>query len=324
MTEPALNALTELTSTAHSPLVEPHLHAWGWEIPVYLFLGGWTAGILVLSGWALFKERRYARGPSFALASSGLFGLGLLAISVGMLALFLDLSHKAYVWRLYLTFEPWSPMSWGAWILLLVYPVLVAGVLLDPPAALLFALPALRLLSERLAATRRARRTVGVVAMITGTALGIYTGILLSALGARPLWSSALLGPLFLVSGLSAAAAFAHMVSPERVEREALARFDNLFLLTELGLIGLLLVGLASSTEAHAQAAALFLGGPFTAVFWVIVVGLGIVVPLVVQSLAVTHRVAHTPIGPLMVLLGGLALRFVIVNAGQWSRWPRP
>jgi formate-dependent nitrite reductase membrane component NrfD len=38
----------------------------------------------------------------------------------------------------------------------------------------------------------------------------------------------------------------------------------------------------------------------------------------------VTHRVAHTPIAPVMVLLGGLALRFVIVHAGQLSRWPRP
>lgn len=313
--------LIEIGSTARNPLVEPQLHAWGWEIPVYLFLGGFTAGILVLSGWALFKGWRYARGPSFALASSGLFGLGLAAISAGMLALFLDLTHKLYVWRLYLTLEPRSPMSWGAWILLLVYPVLCAGVLLDPPARLLALAPALAPLTARLAAARRA---VGVVSMLTGIALGIYTGILLSALGGRPFWSSALLGPLFLVSGLSAAAAFAHMVSPERQEREALARFDNLFLLIELGLIGLMLLGLASSTQAHAEAAALVLGGPFTGVFWVFVVVLGILVPLAIQSLAVTHRVAHTPIAPLLVLFGGLALRFVIVSAGQWSHWPRP
>ena len=39
-----------------------------------------------------------------------------------------------------------------------------------------------------------------------GIALGIYTGILLSAMVARPLWNSAILGPLFLFSGLSAAA----------------------------------------------------------------------------------------------------------------------
>ena len=128
-------ALSEFVTTAHSPATDPHLHVWGWEIPVYLFLGGFTAGIMVLSGWALWRGRRNPRShPTFSLASSGLFMLGLATISLGMLALFLDLGHKPYVWRLYLTMKPWSPMSWGSWILLLVYPVLAAAVLLEPPA----------------------------------------------------------------------------------------------------------------------------------------------------------------------------------------------
>jgi formate-dependent nitrite reductase membrane component NrfD len=314
----------EIVSTRHNPLVDPSLHVWSWQIPVYLFLGGWVAGIMVLSGWALWQGRRNHRAhATFSLASSGLFALGLGAISLGMLALFLDLSHKAYVWRLYLTMKPWSPMSWGAWILLVVYPVLLAGVLLDPPRRLLRVAPALDPLWRRLADSMLMRRSVGFVSITTGVALGIYTGILLSALGARPLWSSALLGPLFLVSGLSTSAAFAHWASPEPAEREQMAWLDNLFLTIELGLIAFLLIGLRSSTEAHAEAARLFLGGPYTAVFWVGVVGLGIVLPLVIQSLAVTHRVAHTPIAPVLVLLGGLALRFVIVNAGQFSHWLR-
>jgi protein NrfD len=316
--------MSELYSTAHSPITDPSLHAWGWEIPVYLFLGGFTAGIMVLSGWALWQGRRNQRAhATFSLASSGLFTLGLGAISLGMLALFLDLSHKAYVWRLYLTMKPWSPMSWGAWILLLVYPVLLAGVLLDPPRWLLRFAPALDALWRRLADDGRVRRSTGFVSITTGVALGIYTGILLSALGARPLWSSALLGPLFLVSGLSTSAAFAHWASPEPAEREQMAWLDNLFLTIELGLLGSLLIGLLSSTEAHAEAARLLLGGPYTAVFWVGVVGLGILLPLVIQSLAVTGRVAHTPIAPVLVILGGLALRFVIVYAGQYSHWPR-
>lgn len=317
-------ALSELVSTARSPATDPHLHVWGWEIPVYLFLGGFTAGIMVLSGWALWKGRRNPRPhTTFALASSGLLILGLAAISLGMLALFLDLGHKPYVWRLYLTMKPWSPMSWGAWILVLVYPVLLAGVLLDPPRILLRLVPALWLPVDWMAARPVVRHATGFVSIVSGVALGIYTGILLSALGARPLWSSGLLGPLFLVSGLSTAAAFAHWASPEPEERVQLAWLDNLFLTIELGLIGLLLVGLLTATEAHAEAASLLLGGPYTAVFWVGVVFLGIVLPLLIQSLAVTHRIIHTPIAPILVMLGGLALRFVIVSAGQLSHWPR-
>jgi len=318
-------AISELVSTAHSPFTDPHVHVWGWEIPVYLFLGGFTAGIMILSGWALWKGRRNRRPfrTTFALASSGLFILGLAAISLGMLALFLDLGHKPYVWRLYLTMKPWSPMSWGAWILLLVYPVLAAGVLLDPPKLLLRYLPALRPVVVWMDTNPPVRHAVGFASIVTGVALGIYTGILLSALGARPLWSSGLLGPLFLVSGLSTAAAFAHWGSPEPEERVHLAWLDNLFLSIELGLIGLLLIGLLTATEAHAEAARLLLGGPMTAVFWVGVVFMGILLPLVIQTLAATHRIIHTPVAPILVMLGGLALRFVIVSAGQLSHWPR-
>jgi protein NrfD len=314
----------EIYETARSAMTDPQVHVWGWEIPVYLFLGGWTAGILVLSGWSLSRGRAPRRhGGSFALASSYPFLLGLAAISLGMLALFLDLEHKLYVWRLYLTLEPWSPMSWGAWILLLIYPVLAAGVLVDPPAALAARVPGLGQASRWLAGNGRALRALGWTAIVSGVALGIYTGILLSALGARPLWSSALLGPLFLVSGLSAGAAFGHLTTPEPDERVALAKADNLFLVVKLALLGLILIGLASSTQAHAEAAALLLGGPYTAFFWVGVVGLGIVIPLVIQSLAVTHRIAHMPVAPVMVMLGGLALRFLFVYAGQASHWPR-
>jgi protein NrfD len=69
------------------------------------------------------------------------------------------------------------------------------------------------------------------------------------------------------------------------------------------------------------QAAALFLGGPYTAVFWVFVVAMGVAIPLFIQSRAVRHKVQHTPLAPILVIAGGLALRFVIVYAGQASHW---
>jgi formate-dependent nitrite reductase membrane component NrfD len=55
----------------------------------------------------------------------------------------------------------------------------------------------------------------------------------------------------------------------------------------------------------------------------VVVVGIGIIIPLILQSLAVTHRVNHSMLPPIMVILGGLVLRFVIVAAGQASHWTR-
>ena len=80
-------------------------------------------------------------------------------------------------------------------------------------------------------------------------------------------------------------------------------------------------IGLATASAAHKGAAALLLGGPYTALFWGLTVGLGIVIPLVIQTLAVNHRITHTPVAPIMVMLGGVLLRVVIVHAGQASHW---
>ncbi|HBL31252.1 MAG TPA: polysulfide reductase [Acidobacteria bacterium] len=292
--------LSEITVHRMNPQIDPGLHVWGWEIPVYLFLGGLVAGMMILGGHLLV--RGHGRRPQSVCHR--LPALAIALLSLGMLALFLDLEHKRFVWRLYTTFEITSPMSWGAWILLLVYPALVAAFLV-----------ARGTLRPDLA------RRIGQLNMALGALLGIYTGILLSALGARPLWNSALLGPLFLLSGLSSAAALVHLLARDREEQTLFMKADNAFLATELVLLVLFFLGLVSSTRVHLEAARLFFGGPLTALFWVFVVGLGLVVPLVIQPLAVRHRVAHTAVAPLLVIAGGLALRFVIVYAGQMSHW---
>ncbi len=311
--------MTDLVSTRANHLVDPTLHVWAWQIPAYLFLGGLVAGMMAISGWFLFSDR-HRRADSVAYL---LPGLGIVLLSLGMLALFLDLEHKLYVWRLYVAFQPASPMSWGAWILVAVYPALLANLVLRLPAWLGDRAPALAAWSEAWNRDARLVRAVAATNMVLGGALGIYTGILLSTLGARPLWNSALLGPLFLASGLSSAAALVHMVAKERAESEFLARADNRFLQAELALLALFLIGLVTSTRVHAEAAGLVLGGPYTSVFWVGVVGIGIAVPLFVQTLAVGHRVRHTPVAPVLVLAGGLLLRIVIVYAGQASHWGR-
>jgi formate-dependent nitrite reductase membrane component NrfD len=293
------------------------MHVWEWQIPVYLFLGGLVAGMMVISGYFLLSGRhKRTRCACFMLPS-----LSLILLSLGMFALFLDLEHKPYFWRLYTTFKVLSPMSWGSWILLLVYPAILSNLLLRLPAPLAAWQPRLQEFSDRLVSHPMIVKTVGVVNMILGSLLGVYTGILLSTLAARPLWNSALLGPIFLLSGMSAAAAFVHMIARETEEKELLAKADNSFLMAELIFIALFVGGLATSTQLHQQAIGLLLGGPYTAVFWIFVVGLGILFPLVIQMLAVNHKVQHTAVAPILVMLGGLLLRFVIVSAGQLSHW---
>jgi formate-dependent nitrite reductase membrane component NrfD len=309
--------MREYTTTNTNPFVDLSHEVWRWEIPVYLFLGGLVAGMMIISGYFLLSGRWRNRNCSCYV----LPGWSLILLSAGMFVLFLDLEHKLYVWRLYLTFEVTSPMSWGSWILLLVYPVLIGSLLLALPAALRERSPSLAKLSDRLLARPSVVRSIGGVSIALGIMVGIYTGILLSALGARPLWSSALLGPLFLVSGVSTAAALVDLVAKDDAERGLVSRADIGFMITELLFIVLFLIGLMNTSKVHQEAASLLLGGPFTAVFWVLVVGLGLLVPIVIQTLAATHKIRHTVVAPVLVLVGGLVFRVVMVSAGQLTHW---
>lgn len=342
--------MTEYTIHRHNPGIDPSLHVWGWEIPIYLFLGGLVAGLMIIAGVRLLIMKPNQRQALVCCTVGPLAGLVLL--SVGMLALFLDLAYKTHVWRLYLAFEITSPMSWGSWILLFVYPALLANALAHLPEAipsLAKRAPALVKISDYILARPRLVTGTGLANIALGIALGLYTGILLGTLGARPLWNSAVLGPLFLFSGLSTAAALLHgilVLSAKDGERPEFADFllslvgrwtqakpldpklgptlaqaDNSFLTIELALLGLLLIGHLTSTAAHQEAASLLLTGPYAAVFWVFVIGLGIVIPLILQHLELLHRIRHTLAPSLLVLCGGLVLRFVLVAAGQASHW---
>ncbi len=310
--------MTEIDVARHSLMIDPHLHIWGWEIPVYLFLGGMAAGLMVLT--SLLGIRREA--PSAASRWLG-FAAPVL-VSIGMAALFLDLAFRAHVFRFYLAFRWTSPMSWGAWILVLVYPVslLVALAGLDDAQAGRVVALVGRVGLGGLVRTLReyGRRHAGRLRwanLAVGIGLGLYTGILLSTLGARALWSSALLGPLFLVSGLSTGAAFLLLfrLSPE--ERHQVTRWDLVAIGVEALLIALFLVGLASSGAEGKEAAGLLLGGRYTAVFWALVVIAGLAIPWVLELLESRLHLRATIVAPALVLLGGLALRWIMVSAGQ-------
>ena len=49
--------MRELVLTRHNELIDPLVRVWGWEIPVYLFLGGWVAGMMILVGYFLLRGR---------------------------------------------------------------------------------------------------------------------------------------------------------------------------------------------------------------------------------------------------------------------------
>jgi formate-dependent nitrite reductase membrane component NrfD len=87
------------------------------------------------------------------------------------------------------------------------------------------------------------------------------------------------------------------------------------------------------SVEAVRSSLALILGGPYTFVFWVLFLGAGLLVPLVLEILEVSpallsgkllhHNRRLAGLTAALVIFGGYLLRYVFVYAGQISSFDR-
>ncbi len=299
------------------PNIDPYLNIWHWEIPLYLFLGGLAAGLIFFAAYFVVRGKEKEMPATVKWAPM----IAPIALIVGLSALFLDLSHKLYFWQLYTTIRFSSPMSWGAWTLLLITPlsmIWVASYMRDmfPKWDWKF-----KFLYTFEAWVISVRKPFAWVMMILALILGVYTGILLSAFNARPLWNTSILGPLFLVSGFSTGLAAAIWMSKDKNERKVLSRIDLIFIGVELFLIIHLFMGFMAGTAVATEAAALFLGGQFTISFWVFVVLLGLIFPATLETIELWGY--HVPkwMPPALILFGGLMFRFVMVEAGQITRF---
>ncbi|MDX9882684.1 MAG: NrfD/PsrC family molybdoenzyme membrane anchor subunit [Prolixibacteraceae bacterium] len=300
-----------------NPHIDPHLEIWHWHIPLYLFLGGLAAGILFFAGlyFILGKENKYTG----AVRRAPIVVPFLLII--GLLALFLDLRHKLFFWQLYTTIKIQSPMSWGAWALMGITPLSIVWAALHireffPNWDWKFSI--LKYIEKFFI---QYKIVLAWAMVILGVILGIYTGILFSAFNARPLWNTSILGPLFLTSGLSAGAAVIILFAQSKKERLLFAKLDLMLIGIELFLIVHMFMGFQASTQVQIDAASLFLGGSYTAPFWIFVVVIGMIVPAILEIMELFHKKIPVIIPVILVLFGSLMLRFIIAYAGQLSRW---
>jgi formate-dependent nitrite reductase membrane component NrfD len=179
----------------------------------------------------------------------------------------------------------------------------------------------LRAYSWLLDFSEKHRRLIARTAIPFGILLGIYTGILLSAFGARPFWNSSIIGPIFLVSGVSTAVALVVLFSKENEEIEFFTRIDIWLIAGEISLFILFIIGMLSSSEQHLKAIQLILGGEMTTYFWVFFFGIGLLLPAFLEFMELKGRKIPGIIAASLVLFGGILLRFIIVEAGQISTW---
>lgn len=290
-------------------LKRPH---WYWEIIVYFFVGGIAGGSSVIAAVA----SRFGDAGDEPTVRVGRY-LALLGAVVSPILLILDLG----VWRRFhhmlRIFKTKSPMSVGSWIL--------AGF-----GSFTGLAAAVQMARDGLLGAGRLARLVTLapgwlldgMGSLFGFFLSGYTGVLLGGT-AVPLWSKArrYLGPLFLTSGLStAAAAITLLLSVGRdVPKSALTKLKRLevaALLTELGLLTAMKRHLGDTGNS------IWRNKKYAGLTQFFHVG-GLIVPVLLTLL---ERVLGGRFGRLLtivsstlVLAGGFAMRYVMIMAGKAS-----
>ena len=306
-----------IVSGRMNPLVDPHLNIWHWPIPLYLFLGGMAAGILFFAALYYLRGKEDEYRVTVRIAPL----LTPLLLVIGLIALFIDLRHKLYFWQLYTNIKLQSPMSWGAWTLMVITPASFIWSALHIRDVIPSWNWKYKWLIWLEGFFNRYKKILAWVILLYALTLGVYTGILLSAFNARPLWNTSILGPLFLASGLSAGAATIILMSNNSEEREYFLKIDLVIIAVELFLIVHMFMGFLASTQVQIEAARMFLGGEYTAQFWIFAVILGMIIPALLEIMELRRFHIPSVIPSLLVLFGSLMLRLIIVYAGQMSRW---
>lgn len=293
---------------------------WGFMIVIYLFTAGLSAGAMVTSNLALlFKGIEYER-----ICRWGAY-IAPFPISLGLGVLLLDLGSPFNFYQLFLTIRVKSPMSYGSWAILAF--TLISFIYLY------LWLPRRFQILGHLKSTEQWLKRIAKVMPFLSVGVASYTGLLLNA-AVRPLWSAPVLPLLFLVSALSTGVAAVLLISSlspwyraRHSELHLLTKVDALLIFAECLLILLMIVMGLMSTRSESSAFSSLVSGQYAWIFWVFIVGFGLLIPLGLElielkgKIAVKWTMTITITSSFLVLFGGFFVRYVITFAGQTYGW---
>src|ERR1700757_3776886 len=264
---------------------------WGFLIVNYLFLGGLSAGLFFVSALATFLYKIEEPSPYTRIARLGAF-LAPWPVMIGCVLLIFDLGRWYHFYKLFLHLRIVSPMSIGSWLLILFNLVALVNCyawMTEHQRTALFAkLPsALTFFSRFNYDIDHWRRWLALAGLPISVGVGIYTGVLLGAVQSRPFWNTNLVAQLFLFSALSTgcAALILGLAGREKRAQELrlLYGLDICFMVLEFFIVLPYLIHGQLSIQAVQDSLKLILGGPFTILFWVFFLGLGLLLPLLVE-----------------------------------------
>lgn len=297
---------------------------WNWMIAVYLFLGGLGAGAAcTVAIIGLTTGERFEKTVRFGTWAAAII------LGLGALLLVADTARPIRAMIMPISFVHFSSwMTIGAWLLL-------AAIVLNGLSALFWTGKTVEWLGRLwrpLSEKRKVWRTVlAALALPVSCGVAVYTGILLGVLPFRPLWHTWLLPALFTVSAMDTGVALVtgHAFFREKASgagklRTVLEVSAVMLVVTEAVVLYLFVNAALEGSQDAVRSALVLTEGALAPYFWILVVGIGLGVPLLaclVQLIGLhkfLRRAASSIplVGATSCLLGGLALRFMVVMAG--------
>ncbi|MGH1600490.1 NrfD/PsrC family molybdoenzyme membrane anchor subunit [Campylobacter majalis] len=288
---------------------------WPWPIAIYLFLAGLSAGAMMV---AIIQRWRGVEDGCF---KAGAF-LAPVMISIGLALLVFDLGKPLDFYWILLKYNFTSVMSIGVALLLVYTPLaFVYAAYAFKDYALLSVFKGLLDSISKLGLLK----IVEILLFVLAIGVGVYTGFLLSAVGKIALWNNSVLPILFLVSGFSSGVAASVLCAiwffeVDKHSVTKLLKLDLFAILLEIVLIGILFAVVSSNGGENFIKHALGTTNTLAIMFWVGVVGAGLVLPILIDLTALKNH-AYKPgiivLNTFLVLVGVVLLRCYIVYAGQ-------
>ncbi|MHC5138421.1 MAG: DmsC/YnfH family molybdoenzyme membrane anchor subunit, partial [Planctomycetota bacterium] len=234
--------------------------AYDWMIVAYFFLGGLSVGAYLFSVAANYWKQEFKH-----LAKKSAV-LSLITLAIGMFILLHDLGQPYRAWRLFLSFNPNSMLSWGVWFLN------IFGLMNLVYTCLLFK------------AKEEVAKKFAYIGLPFAILTATYTAMLLAQAPDRVLWHTALLPVLFLNGAIISGIALVMLLSVCSRNTELfskLGKFVAWLVILELAMIlGEFIVLLNGGTE-HVAVAKSLLSGQIGCLFVGFEVVLGAVIPAV-------------------------------------------
>jgi formate-dependent nitrite reductase membrane component NrfD len=276
---------------------------WRWLIAAYLFLAGVGGGAYLAGVIA-----DLAGGPDWALASKiGVF-LGVPCVLIGTLFLLADLGTPMNAWRVWMKPKTsWIARGTIIIVLFMIFAAIHTALWIWP-----FAGP--------LAENEGARHLIAILGAVFAFLTVIYTGLLLGYSQPISLWHTALLPVLFFVSAMSTGLLAIMLVGQsfgiDPAQLNLLAQIDVGIEVFEMFVLIVFLYNAYRTVESRFSAQRI-LSGAVASIFWLGVIGCGLVLPFFLE-LQGGHG-ATAALAALLGLFGGLCLRYTVLAGGMLS-----